>query len=377
MRKRVVLAAALGLVSAYAWADVFSSTAPYAGQIQPAGLMSPALSGDDGPDFAYATMPVYSPNAALASYSAVYGLALSFNNGGDTAYSMVPLGVSLTQTVAGSSGGAGGAIWANYVGGNFTTGDGSAIQVVAASNSSSATNYTKGMQFYSFGTQPVQNAIQFLNAQGITAGEFQCVLCFQVHGHGAIATVAYMTDYDVTVGAVTRNEGTTPYGVYWSGETYFTTYEYSGPSFSIGATQSNFNSRLSVSGSSSNNPTIGVEGTGATPATSANLKLQALGIGAVVNASHWGFSGTSPALTACGTTPSLDGTATDGTGVITEGTTATGCVLTFAASYLSTPHCVISSPNAATFTSYTVSTTALTIVNGSASGNKYTYICAQ
>jgi hypothetical protein len=92
---------------------------------------------------------------------------------------------------------------------------------------------------------------------------------------------------------------------------------------------------------------------------------------------HLGFLGAKPTLGGCGTSPSLDATATDGSGTVTEGTTATGCTLTFAVAYATAPHCIISSPSGSAFTSYSTSTTALTIVNASASGNKYSYVCVQ
>jgi hypothetical protein len=86
---------------------------------------------------------------------------------------------------------------------------------------------------------------------------------------------------------------------------------------------------------------------------------------------------TASALSSCGTSPSISATATDIKGTITEGTTATGCTLTFLVAYASAPDCVISSPTGNTPTSYSTSTTALTIVNASATGDKFTYHCIQ
>ena len=86
---------------------------------------------------------------------------------------------------------------------------------------------------------------------------------------------------------------------------------------------------------------------------------------------------TSSALSSCGTTPAINATATDTKGTITEGTTATGCVLTFAAAYVTAPDCTVTSPTGSLLTSYSVSTTALTIVNASATGDKFTYMCIQ
>lgn len=92
---------------------------------------------------------------------------------------------------------------------------------------------------------------------------------------------------------------------------------------------------------------------------------------------HSVYTGTAPTPSACGTTPSISSAATDTKGTVTEGTTATGCVVTFAVAYTTAPDCVVSSPNGAGVTSYSTSTSALTIVNASASGNKYTYMCIQ
>lgn len=99
----------------------------------------------------------------------------------------------------------------------------------------------------------------------------------------------------------------------------------------------------------------------------------------ITNAGHYGArpGSAAPTLSGCGGgTPSLDGRAGDVMGTITEGTTATGCTLTFHIPYqFSAPHCVLSSPNGATFTGLTLSTTSLVITNSSASGNQYTYLC--
>ena len=96
--------------------------------------------------------------------------------------------------------------------------------------------------------------------------------------------------------------------------------------------------------------------------------------------SHETSYGPAPTLTSCGTgSPSIVGT--DSAGTITEGTTATGCILTFAAAFdtfADVPSCNIQAMNAnpATFT-YTVSRTAITITNTSATGDVIAYHCTQ
>ena len=93
---------------------------------------------------------------------------------------------------------------------------------------------------------------------------------------------------------------------------------------------------------------------------------------------HIAAVSSAPTLTSCGTgSPSLDATASDVAGTVTQGTTATGCTITFHVAYATAPHCVVSSPNGAVLTSYSPSTTALTLVNASATGDVFTYVCIQ
>lgn len=85
-------------------------------------------------------------------------------------------------------------------------------------------------------------------------------------------------------------------------------------------------------------------------------------------------STTAPALTSCGTTPSIVGT--DLAGTVTMGTTATGCVITFNTAKSAAPHCVvqwIATPLASQ--SYVTSTTAITTTQTSTSSNVLKYIC--
>jgi hypothetical protein len=121
-------------------------------------------------------------------------------------------------------------------------------------------------------------------------------------------------------------------------------------------------------------------GTGST-ATSARCIYNTDPLQAITTEGHLAFRhATQPVLSGCGTSPSLDTFGSDMTGTITEGASATGCTVTFAVSFAVNgntwaPHCVISSPNGSALTSYSVTTSALTIVNSSSSGNQYTYAC--
>lgn len=84
---------------------------------------------------------------------------------------------------------------------------------------------------------------------------------------------------------------------------------------------------------------------------------------------------TRPALTSCGTSPAITSDSSDAQGVVTEGTVATGCTITFATAYASTPVCPVTSEAGLVF-SYTVSTAAITITNvGALSGTKLHYLC--
>ena len=86
-------------------------------------------------------------------------------------------------------------------------------------------------------------------------------------------------------------------------------------------------------------------------------------------------SATAPALTSCGTSPSISGT--DLSGTVTMGTgTPTGCVITFNSAKTAAPHCVVTwraTPLASQ--SYTISTTALTLTQTATSSNLVDYAC--
>lgn len=85
---------------------------------------------------------------------------------------------------------------------------------------------------------------------------------------------------------------------------------------------------------------------------------------------------TAPALTSCGTSPTISGN--DYAGTVTMGTgTPTGCVITFNTAYSSAPHCVVTSRTAygTTALAYTVSTTAITTTQSATSSNLVDYVC--
>lgn len=88
-----------------------------------------------------------------------------------------------------------------------------------------------------------------------------------------------------------------------------------------------------------------------------------------------GHSGT-PAISSCGTgTPTIVGT--DNAFTVTQGTTTTGCVLTFAVPFTVAPTCVAvnqTAPGTST-PAYTISTTAITLVTASTSGEIWNVMC--
>jgi hypothetical protein len=82
-----------------------------------------------------------------------------------------------------------------------------------------------------------------------------------------------------------------------------------------------------------------------------------------------------PTLSGCGTSPSIDAASTSLAGEVTEGTTATGCVITFVPVLSNKPFCIVTSQSQLVSFAYTTSTSAITVVNTSASGDIIDYHC--
>jgi len=82
-----------------------------------------------------------------------------------------------------------------------------------------------------------------------------------------------------------------------------------------------------------------------------------------------------PVLTACGTgSPTIVGT--DVAGAVTVGNAATGCTITFSKAYVTSPWCTVTwQLGGLTSAQYTVSTTAITVVQTSHTGNIINYVC--
>lgn len=109
---------------------------------------------------------------------------------------------------------------------------------------------------------------------------------------------------------------------------------------------------------------------------SANAKVAQLGAPAGNKGPvHFGaIQQTAPALTSCGTSPAISGT--DTSGEVTMGTGApAGCVITFNVAYAAVPYCTVTWQANLASMQYTVSTTAITLVQTATSSNKVNYFC--
>lgn len=91
-------------------------------------------------------------------------------------------------------------------------------------------------------------------------------------------------------------------------------------------------------------------------------------------AGHFADTGSTPTLTSCGTGPAISGT--DIAGVVTMGTGApTGCTITFATAYAATPYCTVTWQTNIASMQYTLSASAITLVQTGTSSNKINYMC--
>lgn len=82
-----------------------------------------------------------------------------------------------------------------------------------------------------------------------------------------------------------------------------------------------------------------------------------------------------PTLSSCGTSPSIRGS--DWAGLVTVGSTATGCTITFSSAYPSEPTCTVTNQSMSVVNAmtYTVSTTAITVTQTGLGGAKLNYHC--
>jgi hypothetical protein len=103
---------------------------------------------------------------------------------------------------------------------------------------------------------------------------------------------------------------------------------------------------------------------GTTPSAQRLLDLQVATASKfnVTNKGHINANGTAPALTVCGTSPTIQVGSNDHAGTFTVGATGTGCVATFGTAYAGTPTCVVSARTVANLSAYSLSALALTVV---------------
>lgn len=81
-----------------------------------------------------------------------------------------------------------------------------------------------------------------------------------------------------------------------------------------------------------------------------------------------------PAVTGTGT-PTIDATATNSSGTVTAGASATSVIITFSAAWAARPHCVVTDESTLVSFIYSVSTTAITITQTANSNNLIDYHC--
>jgi hypothetical protein len=92
------------------------------------------------------------------------------------------------------------------------------------------------------------------------------------------------------------------------------------------------------------------------------------------SAERFTFGGNSPALSSCGTSPSIAGT--DVAGQVTMGTgSPTGCTITFNVAYTNVPYCMVTWQSNLASMAYTVSNSAITLTQTGTSSNKVNYAC--
>lgn len=84
------------------------------------------------------------------------------------------------------------------------------------------------------------------------------------------------------------------------------------------------------------------------------------------------ITGSYPALTSCGNSPTLTAGSSDFAGTFVIGATGTGCVITFGTAYTNVPSCIVQAETIANLTSYTKSASAITVVGVAGTFN---YVC--
>ena len=86
-------------------------------------------------------------------------------------------------------------------------------------------------------------------------------------------------------------------------------------------------------------------------------------------------AGAAPTLSACGTSPSVDANATNLSGTVTVGSTATSCTATFATAFSTFNHCRVTSQSTLAAFAYTYSKTAIIVTATVLGGDVFDYQC--
>lgn len=91
---------------------------------------------------------------------------------------------------------------------------------------------------------------------------------------------------------------------------------------------------------------------------------------------HIAYAGSSPAVSACGTSPSIDAHATDTSGTVTVGTiAAASCTVTFASAYTTWNHCRVTSQSVIASFAYSYTLSTITVTGTSLVGDLFDYDC--
>lgn len=91
---------------------------------------------------------------------------------------------------------------------------------------------------------------------------------------------------------------------------------------------------------------------------------------------HNYFNGTAPAVSACGTSPTIDSRATDASGTVTVGTVAAAsCTITFNIAYVTWNHCNVTAQSTLAAFAYSYTKAAITVTGTSLVGALIDYRC--
>lgn len=112
------------------------------------------------------------------------------------------------------------------------------------------------------------------------------------------------------------------------------------------------------------------------PAGSTGSAQNALVTALTIDArTHMSYGGTAPAVSACGTSPSIDAHATDTSGTVTAGAAATSCTVTFNKAFATWSHCRVTPQTTLTGLTYSYTLSAITVAATGLGGDLVDYQC--